>query len=728
MLDFFRKVGVAWLERRGLSSVAASVEASFSARGNLMATVEVAKRALNSGQYQQALDAVNRALEAMPNDPGLWCIRGTAHRLLNYFDMAQQDYERSLELNSDFLQALNNLGELHLVRNRPDKALLIFDRALFLAPDYVDARVNRVAALIEMNQLDGTLAEARALTQLAPHSAEAFGNLGNVLLRLDSKQEALVCFQRALEIRPGYPEAHFNLAILQGATAELAKALGYLEKQIKERGPTAFRFALLASAYQGDGQLGKAEACCKKALELDSENLAALMTLAATLSAAGNPTASIDVYRSAQKIHPGHPGLGSNINFESNYLPFLSRAEIFQRHSDWAQQHEIPLLNGSNRLPVSAAVERKLRIGYVSGDFCSHPVGYLLSDVVQHHDSTAFEIVCFSTSLRPDDLSERIQQTAGEWIDVSLLDSDALDARLREARVDVLIDLSGHTAFNRLLAFARRPAPVQATWIGYFHSTGMSSIDYFITDPHTSPVGSGQLFSEIPVFLPHTRFCYAPPDYAPTVTCLPAQRDGKVTFGSFNRLAKISDRVLDAWAAILRLVPNGRLVLKSAPFSEETICKHYLAQLGDRGIAADRIELRSASGHRDMLAEYGDIDIALDTFPFNGGMTTLEALWMGVPVVTIAGDTVVSRQTVSALANLGLAEELAFDSVVAYVDGAVALAQKPARLAELRSELRPRMAASPLRDSEAFTRDLEALYRRMWGAWCDGKRLASDVA
>jgi predicted O-linked N-acetylglucosamine transferase (SPINDLY family) len=272
-----------------------------------------------------------------------------------------------------------------------------------------------------------------------------------------------------------------------------------------------------------------------------------------------------------------------------------------------------------------------------------------------------------------------------------------------------------------------RPAPVQATWIGYFNTTGMSSMDYFITDPHTSPATGGQLFSEHALHLPHTRFCFAVPPYAGDVEPPPMLKNGFVTFGSFNRLPKLSSHVLDTWAQILLGVPASRLILKAAALADDSVCQEIMERFAERGVNAGRLDLRGSSVHIEMLEEYGHMDIALDPFPFNGGMTTLEALWMGVPVVTFAGDTVVSRQTYSALANIGLVDELTFPNIEAYIAGAVALANRPTRLAELRSELRPRMAVSPLCQPEQFTRDLEALYRKMWQAWCNGERLPSDV-
>lgn len=727
MIDFIRQFGVRWLERRGLSSVAAAVEGSFAKSGELSASLALARRALNDNDPQRALGVIETALTVTPHDPMLWCLKGTAHRLVLDFDAAMAAYRQALDLAPALVPALNNMGELQLVRQQTESALALFDQTLQLDPNYLEARVNRIAALVELDRLDGLEEEARRLTEDAPQSAEAFGNLGNILLRLDAKADALRCYQRALALRPGYPEAHFNLAVLQSSSQDLGAAINFLEMQIQARGASAFRLALLAAACQAAGRLTQAEVHGRAALALDPGNLAANMALASTLAAVGDPAAALEVYARAIEYHPAHAGLGSNINFESNNMPHLSPEEVFRRHRQWAVTHEGAQLGVRRHLPHTREPDRRLRLGYVSGDFCAHPVGYLLLDVLKFHDKQAFEIYCLSTSIRSDALTEALKSVSDHWVEAQALSDEALDQWLQATQIDILVDLSGHTAFNRLQVFARQLCPLQATWIGYFHSTGMRSIDYFITDPHTSPPDSQQLFSETPVFLPNTRFCYSPPSYAPPLTPAPSVTNGYLTFGSFNRVAKLNEQVLAAWIDILKRVPHSRLVLKTGAFSEVTVRQRFMKHFLAAGIAEARVDLREASGHRDMLAEYGDIDIALDTFPFNGGMTTLEALWMGVPVVTLAGNSVVSRQTVSVLANLGLAEELSFANAPAFVEGAVALAFDASRIARYRGELRERMQASPLRDARKFTQDLEWLYRRMWIAWCKGEKLPSEL-
>jgi predicted O-linked N-acetylglucosamine transferase (SPINDLY family) len=726
--DFFWRWCVAWLDRKNLGSVASVLEARAARGGSIDALHAVAKRALAAGDHAAALLAIRTALEKSPQDAALWCTCGAAHRHAMEFDAARAAYEQAIRLNPRSLQALSNLGEWQLARGSADLALEQLDAALAIDPDFFEARVNRVAALFELGRFEAARLEAEKLVESAPDRPEPYVNLGNVLVHTGQAKQAVKQYRKALELRPDYVEAHFNLATLLGSQEDLKKAIGYLEQQIEAKGESIHRLGLLAAAHQAAGHLGKAEELCRTMIARQPESLSAHITLASCISNAGDAAAALPVYERVVELDESQPAMASNVLFELNYLAEYSREEIFQRHLAWARKFERvpespPAFEHRNR-----CTQRKLKIGYVSGDFCAHPVGFLLRDILANHDREAFEIHCFSMLLRPDDVSAALQASADHWEDIFLLNDDELAELVAKAEIDVLIDLSGHTAFHRLVAFSRRLAPVQATWIGYFHSTGMSAMDYFITDPHTSPQDSGQRFSEVPVHLPDTRFCFSVPDYAPDVVPPPCGDAGPITFGSFNRLAKLNAQVIHAWSQILLAVPDSRLVLKAGALSEETVRDALRARFAEQGVVGARLDLRPASAHREMFAEYGDIDIALDAFPFNGGMTTIEALWMGVPVLTLEGDSVVSRQTYSVLANLDLCTDLACSTVSAYVARAVALANDRQTLARLRSGLRQRMQASPICQAAEFTHDFEALLRTMWTAWCNDTKLGSNVA
>lgn len=728
MLSFINQWCIDWLDQRGLQSIATVLEKRMARAGDVGAMHAVAKRALFEGKHADALSTLAPALAKQPLNAAMWCTRGIAHRLALSFDQALADYEHAHHLDSKDVRTLGNLGEWYLARNAFPTALTWLDMALALDSNYYEVRVNRVAALTELRQLDEAYDEAQRLVQDYPDRPEPYGNLGNVLFAKGKLREAVAQYQKAVDIRPDYAEAHFSLVALQGFSGHQELVVQFLEKSIEDKGETSQRLTLLSVAHKECGNLTKAIALCQKVIDTYPQDWRAQVNLAGCLSEIGDPKAALDIYDCLSDKDMTQMAMASNVLFEMNYLPEYSREAVFQRHVAWAIKYENPVAVHPKFDDYSRDPHRKLKVGYVSADFCAHPVGFLLRDVLSMHDKKQFELHCFSAGLKKDTTTTEIREAVDAFSDVAFETPQELATRIREAQVDVLVDLSGHTGNHRLLAFSLRPAPVQATWIGYFNTTGMSNMDYFISDPHTSPPNGGQLFSELVLHLPHTRFCFSKPSYAGAVAALPVQKNGFVTFGSFNRLPKLSPQVLDAWARILRLVPLSRIVLKAAALADDSVCQQLLDHFATRGIDSARVDLRGASAHQEMFAEYGDMDIALDPFPFNGGMTTLEALWMGVPVVTLEGNTVVSRQSYSALANIGLAGELAFPNVEAYIAGAVALATDPVRLTALRTQVRPRMEASPLCKPEQFTRDLERLYRHMWEAWCKGDPLPSCIA
>lgn len=727
LIERMLRWGARWLERRGLGTVADTLDSLNADAGKVEAMHALARRAMERGEMAAAITRLEKATAIKPDDASLWCSLGAAYRRNDGLELARLSYQRALVLKPDYPQVLSNLGEWCIIKGQPREALAWFARALACAPDFFEARLNNVAALFELARYEDARTAAEQLLVIEPQRPEPYLNLGNVLVHSGKAKQGIRLYKRALELRPGFPEAHFNLATLLGSRDDLVDAIIYLERQIKERGETVHYLGLLAAAHQAAGHLTQAEDLCRRIFERQPDNITALVTLGSCLSSGGDSAAALPLYERVVELDPNQAAMGSNILFESNYLSQLARDEVYRRHCNWAAQFEAPMLAPADFPIHDRDKKRKLRIGYISGDFIRHPVGFLLRDILRHHDKNRFEVHCFSMVIRTNEVLKELREAADKWDDIFFLrDSEVFDI-VRKADIDILVDLSGHTAYHRLLVFARQPAPVQVEWIGYFHSTGMKSIDYFITDPHTTPPEGGQLFSETPVFLPHTRFCYSPPEYSPGVLPPPVEKAGFITFGSFNRLPKMTDEVVSAWAHILHAVPKSRLMVKAGALADATARERLTARFEKLDIPPDRLELRENSAHGEMLGQYGEIDIALDTFPFNGGMTTLEALWMGVPVVTIVGNSVVSRQTFSAQANIGLSDELAFPDIDAYVRGAVDLANNPERLRNLRLEMRPRMAASPLCQPVKFARDLEALYLRMWNAYCEGQRLESTA-
>lgn len=678
------------------------------------------------GRYKEALPVLERAVAAQPANAECWNLLGIARREESDMPGARQAFDRAIALQPDFEHAWINLGNWLLANKEPEQALQWFDKVLIKLPDSHEALNNRIVALLELGRVVDAETEAEAALARFPDSAPLLLNLGNSYLDQGKTRDAVRTYRKALELEPDFEEAHYNLSLF-GSSLHLSQATQYLEREIKTRGRLPGLLNRLAIAHMENRALAKAEQVAHEILDEHPGYFPALVTLGNLRGKAGDIRGALNYFMEAIEAGAGY-NVHSNVLFQLNYFDTYRPDEVFEKHLEWASRHEAPLLATARTHVPCGDRDRRLKIGYVSPDFLSHPVGYLSSEVLTAHDRQSFEVHCYSHAMTSDGLTEKIRKGVEHWHDTTTLNDAELAELIVEHGIDILVDLSGHTAQHRLPAFARKPAPIQVSWIGYFHSTGMRSIDYFITDPYSSPKGYGQHFSEIPVWLPHTRFCYTAPDYAPPVAQdTPCVEKGYVTLGCFNKIEKITDSVAYAWAKILLRLPDAKLRLKAAGFAEQGVRDEIHRRFAALGIAPERIELSRASPHDDMLREYDEMDIALDPFPFTGGITTFEALWMGVPVVTLAGAAVVGRQSASALHNLGLSD-LVNETIDDYIDCAVRLASDRQRLSALRCGIRPAMAQSPLCDSHRFVRDLENLYRRMWHAWCDGGRLPSDIA
>ncbi|HEY8606811.1 MAG TPA: tetratricopeptide repeat protein [Noviherbaspirillum sp.] len=718
-----------WLERKGLSGLAETCYRNLiatDADGSAQASLRLAQSLLEDQRFRDAAAICEQGLKVSPRDARLWCALGAARRQSADMPGARQAYEQAIACDDKFAAAWSNLGEWHLAANDAPAALAALDRALQIDQKLLQALNNRSAALYELARFDEAEEAARQAMEIYPDVAALHVNLANALLQRSQAQDAAREYRRALELDPQSAEAQIGLSTVLGESKRLAAALEFIEHTIAVKGENAQRLAALASAQQAKGDWEAAEATSRKLLDLQPNNIGALTTLASCLGNRGDHRGAIALQEQALALQPGMSAVYSNIAFAATYVPDLTQEELFAYHEEWGKRFEKPVAPCTEIAAFDRTADRPLRIGYVSGDFGTHPVGFLIRDVLPNHDRDRFHVTCYSMMRASDPVTEAIRASADEWVEALFMSDEALTQRILDDRIDILVDLSGHTAYNRLPVFARKPAPVQASWIGYFHSTGLRRIDYFITDPHTTPADTRQVFSETPVWLPHTRFCYAPPAYAPGVAPTPALAGEGITFGTFNRIDKLVDPVIAAWVRILNRLPASRLLLKAGSLENDSTCEALTRRFEAAGLDRSRLELRGPSPHPEMLAEYADIDIALDPFPFNGGMTTLEALWMGVPVVTLAGESVVGRQSTAALANLDL-RALVFDDVDAYVDGAVALASDIDRLSALRASLRDRMARSPICQPARFTHDLETLYRAMWQAWCRGEKLGTAV-
>lgn len=472
----------------------------------------------------------------------------------------------------------------------------------------------------------------------------------------------------------------------------------------------------LGSLLSNYGFLAEARSCYERAQSIAPTDLRAQVNLANLARDAGEHAEARRFYAELLRQLPDHPVIRRNALTSLEYDPEVPDAERLVQAQAWGAW-AIARAGGVRPRPaMPPLIDRPLRIGYVSADLCQHTVGLFVKDVLKAHDPTRVQVFAYSAGTVKDWVTDEIR-AACTFRDVSTLDDAALAEQIRGDGIDVLVDLSGHTGGSRLTAFAHRPAPVMVSWLGYFATTGLPYMDAVLLDEWHAPPGTEAQFVEPILRLPTGRFCYQPVPWAPAAVAAPAfERNGFITFGCFNNTAKLNAGVFDAWAQVLHAVPDARLILKWRTFNDKAFRENITQAFVARDIAADRIELRGPSFHANLLKEYADIDIALDPFPFTGGLTSCEALWMGVPVVTWPQSRVVSRQTHAFVHQIGL-PELSASNADDYVRIAVELANDRGRLAQLRATLRERMRASPLMDVTGFTRQLEDtlidLYRRI---------------
>ena len=673
------------------------------------------------GQLHEAIASCRRAIELKPNFPEALNNLGATLAGLGQFDEAIAAYRRAIELRPNFPEALNNLGVALMARRQFDEAVAACRRAIEFKPDFSEALNNLGNALRDQGQLDEAIAAYCRALQISPNFAEIHNNLGAVLRRRGRVDEAIAACRRALDLKPNYPEAHNNLGNALQDRCEFHEAAAACRRALELKPDFPEAHNNLGNALRDQGQLDEAVAAYRRALELHPGMTSARNNMGGALKDLGEIEAAIQAYRRALKSEDDDPAIHSNLIYTLHFRPSHGKRTITEQHRRWNRRFSDPLKRFILPHANDRRLSRRLRIGYVSADLRDHPVGRFVLPLLERHDRERFEILCYSGVARSDWVTERLHAQTGKWRNTVGASDARLAEMIREDEVDILVDLALHTAGNRLPMFARQPAPVQVTWLGYPGSTGLPGIAYRLTDAHMDPLGSCSrrtaCSAEEPVRLPDCWCCYDPADDCPEIHALPALSAEGVTFGSLNNFAKVNEGVLALWARVLKAVKGSRLLMFCPEGRARERVRGIFAKLG---IAAERVELVGFVPRWEYLSLYQRIDIALDPFPCNGMTTTCDALWMGAPVLTLPGAIPVSRAGLSLLSTIGL-DELAANSEEGYVRIAVALARDLPRLADLRSTLRPRMLASPLMDAPRFARNVEAAYQSMWERWRPGR-------
>jgi predicted O-linked N-acetylglucosamine transferase (SPINDLY family) len=614
--------------------------------------------------------------------------------------------------------ALRAQAEKHWQNGDVRAALPLLEQAVSLEPGEAPYWHALGAACLELEMFDAAERCCRKAVELDPRHAKALANLGAVLQRQGAYAEAVQRYRDAVAADPELGQAWFNLGTLLLNQGRHAQAVEPLETAVRLDPARADWHTGLGSAYDRSGHPLEAIDSFQTALGLDPALAAAHEGLAICRVNIGEVDAALPSFRRALEIDPAGRSAYSNMLFALNYRLGADPEAVFREHVAFGDRYG----TGFERTPHANMPDpdRALRVGYVSPDFRSHAVAHFILPVLTHHDRLRFQVFCYSDVELEDPITTQLRACAQTWRRSTWQDNKQLAAQVVDDGIDILVDLAGHTSGGqRMLLFASRPAPVQVSWLGYPNTTGLAAMDYRLTDAIADPEGESDRFhTETLVRLPAGFLCYGPPADSPPVAEPPSVRAGHVTFGSFNNLSKLTPSVIALWAQLLDRCPGARLALKSFGLAGESVRQALRERFAVHGIASERLEIYgpepSFAGH---LGRYGAIDIALDTFPYNGTTTTCEALWMGVPVVTLAGRTHVSRVSSSILHRVGL-DELVASTREGYLATAAGLARDCARLAELRESMRARLRTSPLLEAASFTAHVESAYREMWRRWC----------
>lgn len=675
------------------------------------------------GQLDEAVTFYREALQLDPNLAIVYYNLGNALKGICDGDEAIACYQKALQLEPHLTYACNNLGIVQKDKGNVDEAITYFQRALKLDPNLSQTWYNLGLCYHNKRLTDDAMACFQKALQLNPYYVEAYCNLGTVLQENGCFDKAVECYQKAIHLdhkmSPQQADANCNLGIVFQLKGLYDDAITFFRKALQIDPDHIKAYNNLGIVLQKKGLIEEAITCYKKALQLDPNHPDVYNNLGNACRDNGKLSEAEQYLRMAVQLKPDHAISHSNILLLMNYDSRYNAQAIFQAHLESSKQ----LAEHLSSIPTHDNVcepGRRLRIGYVSPDFRRHSVAYFIEPVLLAHNREHFEIFCYSDVPFPDDVTKRIEVYADQWRYIVGMSDEKVFDMICGDKIDILIDLAGHTAYNRMLLFACKPAPVQVSWIGYPATVGLSAMNYKIVDKYTDPPGmTEQFYTEQLMRMPESFLCYLPYNESPEVGPLPILERGHITFGSFNFFAKMSPEVFSVWGKILKEVPESHLVLKTRSLADKATRRFTINSFAEEGVGEERIELFPiAPSIRSHLDFYNRVDIGLDTFPYNGTTTTCEALWMGVPVITLEGLSHVSRVGVSLLSNVGLHSFIA-KTEEEYIEKALHLANDIDRLQMLRRDLRSMIAQSTLCNRERFTSNLEDIFRSIWKTWCE---------
>lgn len=671
--------------------------------------------------YETAVGLLRKAINIMPDSGELYCNIGLLFQAQGKLEDAIFSFQKAIQMNPSLPQAYYNLGIALKEKWEFNESIISYKKAINLDPFFTDAYYNLGMILKEEKQLDEAIHYFQKAVNLNPGRSDIYGNLGLAFKEKGHVRAASESFMKVLQIDPDNIIGVLGLAAVLQENRNFDKAEEYYRKALLLDPENAGIYFNLGLLYIEKWELDSSIECFQKAVQFRKNDPNVYYRLGAAYFLKGKLDLAAENYNRALSLKDDFTEVHQGFMMLMSYTRDFGPEEVLSAHQRFAEKFEQPLLSHIFPHSKKGVNGKRLRIGYVSPDFRRHSVAYFIEPVLTEHNREDFEVFCYSNLRTPDHATRRIRSSVEHWRDIYELSDEETVEVIRKDGIDILVDLAGHTGGNRILLFACRPAPVQVSWIGYPATTGLESMDYKIVDGYTDPPGMTERWYTEKLFrLPESFLCYLPEGESPDVAPLPALTRGYITFGSFNNFAKLSRDSIKMWIRILKEAPNSRIILKSHCFSDEGTRRYAVEMFAREGVGEERVELLLYDPSlQDHLSLYGRFDIALDTFPYNGTTTTCEALWMGVPVITLAGNTHASRVGVSLLRNVGLGDLVAA-TPEEYVRTAVELASDIKNLHTLRNSLRNIMRHSPLTDAKRFTANLERCYQQIWEDWCKG--------
>lgn len=667
-----------------------------------------------SGEYERAEALFSKAKNIDTRNPVYHCNLAKAVYLQKKTEMAIAHLHQSIELKPDWAQSHYDLASLLNETGQIAPAIDHYQQALKLNPEYIEALRSLGTLMQNQGRHENAMTYYQKALSLSPKDAKTHLYIAEALSENGETESAIQSYFKAISYKKDFAVAYNKLAQLLYEHDDITEAITIYETWIRLN-PDDWSFhAHLGWFYNDMGRYSEAVSLLQDAINKNQNSINIYNNLGCALTSQGHIQEALDAFHQALSIQPDSASVYSNLLFTSQYSSISSK-DLFELHLKYSEQIEHPIKPTWLPHENTRNKERPLRVGYVSGDLWKHTVSYFFEPILKHHNKEEIETYCYNNSSIKDENTHLFMNMAAHWINCAKMSDDELAARIREDGIDILVDLSGHTARNRLPVFARKPAPVQVTWIGYAGTTGLASMDYRLTDAYMDPPGQTERYhTENLVRLPHSA-PYQPPADCPDINELPALTHPHLTLASLNEPKKINQRVAHLWGRILTALPGSRLMLGNV--SDDDIRRRLIELFEQAGVSEERLILQPRVSMPDYLALHHQIDLGLDPFPYNGGTTSMHALWMGVPVISLAGEHPVSRCGAAIMSRVGL-ENFITCTEEEYLQRVLEIARDLPSLSAIRHSLRARMLDTT-NDDRIIVQELEAAYRQMWQRWCD---------